>query len=268
MERSAHLNVTRVVLGLFAAASLPYSLPYVGVSPVVAVAVSAGFGGYVVGPLLREWRGWMLLAVLLVWAVLLARWRFADRVATSEPILSPNAPSGINEASAPGVWRVGRRTVSRLVMTAGAVATLLTFSLMAGASETSHALELAIIDDRISIVLSGFLIAVFVGHWPVVLISSHFSDSKIMTWSAGLPIMDRLGIAIGWFERALIFIFVVGGQVDGAALALTAKSLARYPALEREEINGEYFLVGTFSSVLVAMVVAIITRACIGLPPI
>jgi len=100
-----------------------------------------------------------------------------------------------------------------------------------------------------------------------VLISARYSGQGIKTL-LGLPAVDRFGIAMGWFERALVFIFVVSGQVGGAALAVTAKSLARYPALERNEINGEYFLIGTFTSVLVAILGAVITRIALGFSPL
>ena len=122
--------------------------------------------------------------------------------------------------------------------------------------------------NDVAITISGLLLAVIVGHEPVVRISTRLSNTQVRTPYAGIQGVDRFGVYLGWFERALVFMFIVGGQPSGAALALTAKSLARFPALERKEISGEYFLAGTFCSVLVAAGAGILTRLCLNLPPI
>jgi hypothetical protein len=243
-----------MVLGLLTAAMLPYSLPSITARHVGNLILSTVLGLYVVSPLLTDWKGPVLLIIMLAWVALLTYWYARQQAATSSP--SP--------ITARNNWRPW--VVSSLVI-AAAAGTLLAISIIVNIPTTWHALHYVIVNDRVALVRSGFLVTVFVGHFPSVLISARYSGQGIKTL-LGLPAVDRFGIAMGWFERALVFIFVVSGQVGGAALAVTAKSLARYPALERNEVNGEYFLIGTFTSVLMAILGAVITRIALGFSPL
>src|SRR5262249_54450632 len=73
------------------------------------------------------------------------------------------------------------------------------------------------------------------------------------------------GMLIGWLERAIVFSFVMAGQSTAAMLALTAKSVARFPALSRnEEGFAEYFLVGTLTSLVMALGPALATHWLLG----
>jgi hypothetical protein len=77
----------------------------------------------------------------------------------------------------------------------------------------------------------------------------------------------RAGLYIGWLERGLVFTFLVAGQPEAAALALTAKSVARFPAFSTgSEALAEYVLIGTLASFGLATLTAIATRALLGLP--
>jgi hypothetical protein len=74
---------------------------------------------------------------------------------------------------------------------------------------------------------------------------------------------------IGWTERALVFIFVAGGQADAAALAIAVKSLARLPNVgDHAKGFTEYFLLGTLASLLAAVAVAVLVRIALGQPPL
>ena len=58
------------------------------------------------------------------------------------------------------------------------------------------------------------------------------------------------GRYIGWFERAVLFAFVIGGAPEAAAIALAAKSFARFPTFrEHQEGFAEYFLIGSLASI-------------------
>jgi hypothetical protein len=261
LTEEASLEATRMVLGLLTAVLLPYGVPFVAGKRISAAIVSAAFGVYVTSSLIPSWKAWVLLAILAAWiasfAYLSAK---PKRVMASQQAAAASSPA----TSKPKTHRLSRASLSVIV---AAAVSLLAVSVLVNAHATWHALHELVFNDRIVIVLSGFLIAVFVGHLPTVHISASYSGHSI-TWEDGLPTVENVGVIIGWFERALIFGFVVSGQIGGAALALTAKSLARYPALERKEISGEYFLVGTFISVLFAILSAIATRISLNLAPI
>lgn len=120
--------------------------------------------------------------------------------------------------------------------------------------------------DRAALVASGLLAAVFCGNDLVLLLVKTF---------IGLPEKDKTAPLeqaltseyIGWLERAIVFAFIVGGQPSAAALAITAKSLARIPDPKAHEKNFiEYFLIGTLSSLLVALSIAVTVRIALGLP--
>lgn len=70
----------------------------------------------------------------------------------------------------------------------------------------------------------------------------------------GLPGSGRL---IGILERSLSLLFVVGGQWAAVALLVTAKSVARFEAL-KERPFAEYYLVGTLTSLLVAVLAGMV----------
>jgi hypothetical protein len=70
------------------------------------------------------------------------------------------------------------------------------------------------------------------------------------------------GHAIGVLERLIVFVFVLGGQWAAAALVGAVKSLARWESL-KERRFAEYYLVGTLTSVFVAILVGAAVRAVI-----
>lgn len=76
------------------------------------------------------------------------------------------------------------------------------------------------------------------------------------------------GRYIGWFERAVLFAFVIGGEPEAAAVALAAKSFARFPTFrEHQEGFAEYFLIGSLASIALAVAAAAATRAALGIGP-
>ncbi|MQA96039.1 MAG: hypothetical protein GEV11_15815 [Streptosporangiales bacterium] len=82
------------------------------------------------------------------------------------------------------------------------------------------------------------------------------------------PTLQIAGQYIGWFERALLFGLVVGGQPEAAVLVIAAKSLARPPEL-MARIKGfaEYSLIGTLASLAIALAAAVTTRVLLGWSP-
>jgi len=78
-------------------------------------------------------------------------------------------------------------------------------------------------------------------------------QSSLAQLKPGLP---SAGKYIGWVERILILTFIVGGYETAVGFLLAAKALVRYPEIQ-EDTRGhfaEYFLVGTLTSVGLALI--------------
>lgn len=59
----------------------------------------------------------------------------------------------------------------------------------------------------------------------------------------------RGGLVIGALERTAVVASILAGWPEGIAVVLAVKGLARYPELRRAQ-SSEYFIIGTFTSVL------------------
>jgi len=84
-------------------------------------------------------------------------------------------------------------------------------------------------------------------------------QSDVAQLKPGLP---NAGKYIGWVERVLILTFIVGGYEAAVGFLLAAKALVRYPEI-KEDTRGhfaEYFLVGTLTSVGLALIAGIVVN--------
>ncbi len=115
------------------------------------------------------------------------------------------------------------------------------------------------------LVLAFGLLAVFAGGYLVGLVLRRLD-----------PVEDRIadrkrirnaGRYIGWLERALIFTVIVAGMPGGVAVVVAVKTAARFPQFEKEERFVEYYLIGTLSSLAIALAGALAARAVLGLDP-
>lgn len=70
--------------------------------------------------------------------------------------------------------------------------------------------------------------------------------------------LKRAGATIGVLERMLVLTLVLLGQYAAIALIFAAKSIARFEELKDRQF-AEYYLIGTLSSILFAMLVGILT---------
>jgi len=61
------------------------------------------------------------------------------------------------------------------------------------------------------------------------------------------------GAIIGFLERLLIVIFISINQYSAVGLILTAKSIARYERISKDQEFAEYYLIGTLTSVLLSI---------------
>ncbi len=73
---------------------------------------------------------------------------------------------------------------------------------------------------------------------------------------------DGRGFAIGVLERWLVLLLAMAGQWAAVGLVLAAKSLARFEQLKDRDF-AEYYLVGTLTSVLVAVLSALVVLGTI-----
>ncbi len=77
----------------------------------------------------------------------------------------------------------------------------------------------------------------------------------------------RGGKAIGWLERLATFATILAGFPAGIAAVVAIKGLARYPDLKASDGTAERFILGTFTSLLVAAAGAGAAHWCLGLLP-
>lgn len=111
---------------------------------------------------------------------------------------------------------------------------------------------------RVAIYLLAYLLAVVVGHLVVrdLILKRHQPDD-----AGGL---ERGGACIGRLERVLTLTFVLVGQYEALALILTAKSIARFRELRNRDF-AEYYLIGTLSSVLFAVLIGVLASWLVSL---
>ncbi len=82
-------------------------------------------------------------------------------------------------------------------------------------------------------------------------------------------IADAEGLAnagkwIGITERIIVFILVMYAQYSAIGLLVTAKGIIRFSEKDRQEIKTEYLVVGTLSSIGMAIITGILTKALIA----
>jgi hypothetical protein len=119
-----------------------------------------------------------------------------------------------------------------------------------------------LVNDRLAVTVNGAAASLFLGGLATGLILRRFSS---VTEGRAQAVLGG-GTLLGWLERTLYFAFLLAGQPTAAAFALTAKSAARFPALQRDEEGlAEYYLIGSLSSLVIAVVAALLTRLTLGM---
>jgi hypothetical protein len=270
------MDVARLWLGLTVALILPLDLPVLRRSYVISGGFTLIYSAYATFPVLSPWKSALVcVAAVLVGtaAVYMLRRRSAavreQGNTAQDPSLAPAPDQPHNWARIAGRVRIAATNGSvALVAIIGLafVLALATGALYGGG--VIHNVRHVWLNDSAAVVVSGLLIAMFtVNH---------------LVYLAVRPLLRKLGSAgenllqllpnseyIGWTERALVFIFVAGGQADAAALAVAVKSLARLPSVsDHEKGFTEYFLLGTLASLLAAVAVAVLVRIALGQAPL
>ncbi|MBI1808073.1 MAG: hypothetical protein HYR76_13625 [Ignavibacteria bacterium] len=75
----------------------------------------------------------------------------------------------------------------------------------------------------------------------------------------------NMGEWIGILERIITLTFVLTDNYSAIAFALTAKSIARFKELESDKKFAEYYLIGTSTSLAVAILVGLTVKKLIGM---
>jgi hypothetical protein len=231
----------RLAAGLPVAMLWPLAVPSLREHRRRTIVASLVSGLYVAAPSLPGWQGFVLPAATAA----------AAGFVWSKPQRGDLTPRASLRSLSPWLSALFIALLAGVVVSTGS---------------TLDALRGAVESDSVSLAASGLFAAVFVGALVVGQLLAPFTDA-LGEHGEDLPSLRNAGLYIGWFERALFFAFIVGGEPQGAAIALAAKSFARFPALrEHHEGFAEYFLIGSLASLVVALGFAVATRAALGLP--
>ena len=80
-----------------------------------------------------------------------------------------------------------------------------------------------------------------------------------MEWRTGdiQNVKDKsVGRHIGTLERIIMMIFISIQQFSAVGLVLTAKSIARFNKIQKEQYFAGYYLLGTLSSTICAVIIS------------
>lgn len=248
-------SVVRLMVGLPVGALFPLGIPGLRDNLRVHTAAGLAYSAFILAPAFPEWRSWVLLALTgLTCAGIRYRLGPSSGAAAETPwIRTMFAP---RHALIPALV---------LVLTAAV-------GLIAGARTFGGYVTALLHDDHLALVSAGALGSIFLGGAIVEQVLEPHTETLRLK-SAALPeepseikALVGAGMLIGWLERAIVFSLVMAGQSTAAVLTLTAKSVARFPALRRnEEGFAEYFLIGSLTSLVMALGPALATHWLLGL---
>ena len=286
--------VVRLAEGLVLAVLLPLCFARIRRSDRASAALAGLYALYTILPLYERWQAWCAALVSALCAPVVRRRLVAPPRAAARPEpaaaaeVAAQAGAGAGESPAqPGVGaaqdpaQAGAGAAQsaawpgvRASRVAAAVRSLARSpypllllpavfgAVSVGGSGLWRTLWHAACDDRLAVTVNGTAAAVFVGGLVTGVILHRFSS---VTANRAQAVLGA-GTLLGWLERMLYFSFLLAGQPTAAAFALTAKSAARFPALQRDEEGlAEYYLIGSLSSLVLAVITALLTRLALGL---
>jgi hypothetical protein len=250
-------SAVRLMVGLPVGALFPLGIPGLRDDLRAHAGASLAFCALIVAPDLDQWRGWVLLALGVV---------------VSLGIRVRLGPSRGPSAETP--WISSMLSIQHALVAATVAALTIVVGLIASPTTLNHYVHATLGSDRFALVTAGALVSVFLGGMVVEEVLRPHTETLRLK-SAALPqensevkALVGAGMLIGWLERSIVFAFVMAGQPTAAVLTLTAKSVARFPALRRnEEGFAEYFLIGSLTSLVMAVAPALGTHWLLGIAP-
>lgn len=266
------MELTRLVLGLLVARLLPLSLDFLPPRPLAGRFFTMVYAAYAVFPVLPGWKGlavWIAAALIgparsdrLGIRATVRSWR-NRRPRNRQELLNILQRTALDTLQRAALAARRRFTTPspNIVMTVGLLALAMAVFYGTDAWQTATHLWQ---DDRLSVISSGFLLAVFAGNLIVVRVIRPYSNA--LTKEKDDVDLLHLGTYLGWIERALVFTFIAAGQPEAAALAITVKSLVRLPDIRDDKSFGQYVMMGTMTSLLVAVIAGLVVRIALGLP--
>jgi len=124
-----------------------------------------------------------------------------------------------------------------------------------GLNQTTITLRYALRSEKLFLFLCAYSLVVFGGGYFVQKVTKYFMDQIDSTLIPSKPGLPKAGKYIGWLERSLVLTFIVTGYPEGIGFLLAGKALVRYPEIKEDQKGhfGEYFLIGTLTSVALAL---------------
>ncbi|MEU5536694.1 hypothetical protein [Streptomyces sp. NPDC020362] len=262
-----NVELARTAIGFIAALTVPTAFSWHRTQPWRAIAFTLTYGAFVVAPsgvTLKEAIASACITSVSVCFALLSRpasWKL------------PNLRSAWQELRSWWVETLQPTGAQYTAATIGIFSILLPIAL--GFRTEIHWIHRSFVDDdRFAVTLSGLLIAVFgcqqiIGKVIRPFIEKIRDKIRRKEFDESIEEFIKVGPHVGWIERFILFAFLVSGNPAAAALVVTAKSLARFPEIQQaEKLVGDYYLVGTLTSVAVALATSSVTRMALGMPPI
>ncbi|TQS24517.1 hypothetical protein [Microbispora sp. KK1-11] len=230
------MELARLLSGMTVSILIAYSLPWARKKWWRTLLATLSYGAYTVAPIIFTWKAAALLATSTVVALYLARVAQKDKNTQAPP------------AGSISNFKLFARPMVCLVIILALTA------LIVNAETAVSSIHSAALDNKAALIISGALFSTFIGGEFVTHLLRPFTEALGSESDSNIKALKGAGALIGWLERSLIFGFVIAGKPEGAALVVAVKALARFPEL-KEDKKGfiEYFLIGTMSSLAVAV---------------
>jgi len=108
------------------------------------------------------------------------------------------------------------------------------------------------------------ILAIIIGY--LLMIISYWVIAKVLEkyHTPATEGIEGAGSIIGILERILVLTFVLTNQYTAITIIFAAKSIARFNELDNRE-TAEYYLIGSFLSITIALVVGIIIKIILGM---
>lgn len=103
--------------------------------------------------------------------------------------------------------------------------------------------------------IARWLLAILFIHKPSnIFIQKFISEYKPKEDTSVIKVENKVGRRIGTTERIIMLIFLALNQYSALGFVLTAKSIARYDRISKDQKFAEYYLLGTLVSTLCVIV--------------